>query len=62
VDFKTAAECAHAGADTFISGTTLFASHHLGAAVKSMRKQIGLGRQESGGARSVEAVPSISTA
>src|SRR5512137_156553 len=24
IDFKTAAECAHAGADTFVSGTTLF--------------------------------------
>src|SRR5215471_8768107 len=24
VDFKTVADCAHAGADTFISGTTLF--------------------------------------
>ena len=38
VDFKTAAECAHAGADTFISGTTLFSRPNLGAAVKKMRK------------------------
>jgi len=38
VDFKTAAECAHAGADTFISGTTLFGRPSLGAAVKKMRK------------------------
>jgi ribulose-phosphate 3-epimerase len=38
VDFKTAAECAHAGADTFISGTTLFGRPSLGAAVTKMRK------------------------
>jgi ribulose-phosphate 3-epimerase len=38
IDFKTAAECAHAGADTFISGTTLFGRPNLGAAVKKMRK------------------------
>jgi ribulose-phosphate 3-epimerase len=40
VDFKTAVECAHAGADTFISGTTLFGRPSLGAAVKKMRKII----------------------
>ena len=38
VDFKTAAECAHAGADTFISGTTLFSRPNLATAVKKMRK------------------------
>jgi len=37
IDFKTAAESAHAGADTFISGTTLFHQRNLGAAVKKMR-------------------------
>jgi ribulose-phosphate 3-epimerase len=37
VDLKTAAECAHAGADTFISGTTLFGQRSLGAAVRKMR-------------------------
>ena len=37
VDFKTAADCAHAGADTFISGTTLFQRRNLAAAVKKMR-------------------------
>jgi ribulose-phosphate 3-epimerase len=56
VDFKTAAECAHAGADTFISGTTLFGSHNLGAAVKKMRKQIRAGLDESSAAGSVGAV------
>jgi ribulose-phosphate 3-epimerase len=38
IDFKTAAECAHAGADTFISGTGLFKHRNLGAAVRKMRK------------------------
>src|SRR5258707_4657161 len=38
IDFQTAGECAHAGADTFISGTTLFSKPHLGAAVRKMRK------------------------
>ncbi len=38
VDFKTAPECAHAGADTFISGTTLFGQRNMAAAVKKMRK------------------------
>src|SRR3989441_10324469 len=32
IDFKTASECAHAGADAFISGTTLFHQRNTGAA------------------------------
>jgi ribulose-phosphate 3-epimerase len=38
IDFKTVAECAHAGADVFVSGTTLFGRPNLGAAVKKLRK------------------------
>jgi ribulose-phosphate 3-epimerase len=38
VDFKTAPECARAGADAFISGTTLFGQRNLAAAVRKMRK------------------------
>jgi ribulose-phosphate 3-epimerase len=38
VDFKTAAECARAGANAFISGTTLFGLRNLAAGVKKMRK------------------------
>src|SRR6266853_1394575 len=38
VDFKTAGECAHAGADVFVSGTTLFGARNLGAAVGKMRR------------------------
>lgn len=38
VNFQTAAECARAGADVFVSGTTLFKQRSLKAAVKKMRK------------------------
>jgi ribulose-phosphate 3-epimerase len=38
IDFRTAAECARAGADTFISGTTLFGQRNLRAAVRKMRR------------------------
>jgi ribulose-phosphate 3-epimerase len=38
IDFTTAAECAFAGADAFISGTTLFHQRNLKAAVGKMRK------------------------
>ena len=38
VDFKTVADCAQAGADTFISGTTLFSQHNMGSAVRKLRK------------------------
>jgi ribulose-phosphate 3-epimerase len=40
VDFKTAAECARAGADVFVSGTTLFKKRSLGAAVKKLRRVV----------------------
>src|SRR5882724_322893 len=42
VDFKTASDCAQAGADTFISGTALFHQRNLGAAVRKMRKSVGV--------------------
>ena len=38
INFQTAAECARAGADTFVSGTTLFGARSLKTAVKKMRK------------------------
>jgi ribulose-phosphate 3-epimerase len=38
VNFKTAAECARAGADVFVSGSTLFGQRNLKAAVQKMRK------------------------
>jgi ribulose-phosphate 3-epimerase len=40
INFQTAAECARVGADTFVSGTTLFRAHNLRAAVKKMRQII----------------------
>jgi ribulose-phosphate 3-epimerase len=46
VDFKTAPECAHVGADAFISGTALFGRPNLRAAVKKMRTIV-----ESAGSR-----------
>jgi ribulose-phosphate 3-epimerase len=38
INFQTAGECARAGADAFISGTTLFAARNLRAAVQKMRR------------------------
>jgi ribulose-phosphate 3-epimerase len=40
INFQTAGECARVGADTFVSGTTLFGAHNLHAAVKKMRRVI----------------------
>jgi ribulose-phosphate 3-epimerase len=40
INFQTAAECARAGADTFVSGTTLFHARNLRAAVKKMRQVV----------------------
>jgi ribulose-phosphate 3-epimerase len=40
IDFKTAVECARAGADVFVSGTTLFKQRNMKAAVKKMRNQV----------------------
>jgi len=40
VTFQTAAECARAGADTFVSGTTLFHARNLRAAVKKLRQVV----------------------
>jgi ribulose-phosphate 3-epimerase len=56
VDFTTAPECALAGADTFISGTTLFHRPNLGAAVKRMRKLVEAARLKSDGHRPATAI------
>jgi ribulose-phosphate 3-epimerase len=40
IEFHTAASCAEAGADTFISGTGLFSHKNLKGAVKKMRKAV----------------------
>jgi ribulose-phosphate 3-epimerase len=46
IDFKTAGECAQAGADTFISGTTLFSRPSLRTAVKKMRRIVEVAQHE----------------
>jgi ribulose-phosphate 3-epimerase len=40
IDFTTAAECAKAGADTFVSGAGLFGQRMLKKAVDKMRKRV----------------------
>ena len=40
INEETAAECAHAGADTFVAGTALFSKHNMRAAVKRMREVV----------------------
>ncbi len=40
INEQTAAECAHAGADTFVAGTALFGKHNMRAAVKRMREVV----------------------
>jgi ribulose-phosphate 3-epimerase len=40
INFATAAECARAGADTFVSGTGLFGQRSLKVAIKKMRKVV----------------------
>ncbi len=55
IDFKTAAECAHAGADVFVSGTTLFSRSQFATAVGRMRKVVESARCKSAGGRSAAA-------
>ena len=38
INHQTVAECARAGADTFVAGTALFRQHNMTAAVKRMRQ------------------------
>ena len=38
INNQTVAECARAGADTFVAGTALFSQRNMGAAVKKMRQ------------------------
>src|SRR6185295_10015045 len=40
INFQTAVECAKAGADTFVSGTGLFAQPSLKMAVEKMRRLV----------------------
>jgi len=38
ISFQTAGDCAHAGADTFVSGTRLFKQRNFKAALRKMQK------------------------
>jgi ribulose-phosphate 3-epimerase len=38
ISHETVADCARAGADTFVAGTALYHQHNMGAAVRKMRK------------------------
>src|SRR5260221_9352955 len=58
IDFKTAAECAEAGADTFISGTALFSRPNLAAAVRKMRQAVEAARP--GGDISIQVAADVS--
>jgi ribulose-phosphate 3-epimerase len=40
INNETAAECARAGADTFVAGTSLFGQRSLKAAITKLRKQV----------------------
>src|SRR5208283_190232 len=40
INNQTAAECARAGADTFVAGTALFRRRNMGAAIRKMRQII----------------------
>jgi ribulose-phosphate 3-epimerase len=42
INFNTARECAHAGADTFVSGTTLFGRRQLKSAIRQMRSAVSI--------------------
>ena len=44
INFKTAADCARAGADTFVSGTGLFAQPRMKTAIAKMRQIVGSNR------------------
>lgn len=45
INYKTVAECAQAGADMFVSGTTLFGQRNLKAAVLKMRRIVTAAQQ-----------------
>jgi ribulose-phosphate 3-epimerase len=47
INNDTAAECARAGADTFVSGSALFSKPQLKAAVEKMRKRVTAVRRSS---------------
>jgi len=51
VNYQTATDCAHAGADTFVSGTSLFGRRNLAAAIRRMRRAVTEGAARVGARR-----------
>ena len=47
INIKTAEECVSAGADTLVSGTTLFGSRNMGSAIRKMRSLFALKRNNA---------------
>ena len=47
INFQTAADCARAGADTFVSGTGLFQHRNLKAALRKMQRIVASGRRSA---------------
>jgi ribulose-phosphate 3-epimerase len=63
INFQTAAECAAAGADAFVSGTGLFGKRNLKAAVRKMRELTEAAAKNQGlpRAKSIQASGTIKT-
>jgi ribulose-phosphate 3-epimerase len=59
IDFQTAAECSRAGADAFVSGTTIFRQRSLRAAVKKLRKIVEAARPVSRDLQRVPPAPQV---
>jgi ribulose-phosphate 3-epimerase len=47
IDFNTVVECARAGADTIVSGSTLFGSRRMKSAIQKMRAAVLAGHREA---------------
>jgi len=61
INFQTAAECARAGADVFVSGTTLFGQRSLKAAVAKMRKVVTQAAARAAGRRPAQPETLVTT-
>ncbi|MCX7867679.1 MAG: ribulose-phosphate 3-epimerase [Limisphaera sp.] len=62
INAQTAAECARAGADVFVSGTALFGQRNLKAAVTKLRRAVRLARAGTAEGRDPAPSPSHSPA
>lgn len=62
IDFNTVRECARAGADTMVSGTTLFAARGLRRAIQKLRRLAQQHAPAEGSGSAVAAAPTASLA